>query len=639
MLTFRARMLQTIHDKLKGIFAIAILAALGVVFVFWGVDVSVGTFTRAQGIEVNGNEVNADDVRNEYQQALTQYQVALGTGTVPEDIRSELQKSALESAVRAELVRERTRKLRYAVSDADVLAQIRSIRAFQVGGEFSPDAYHAALNSIGMSPERFEAEQRDLALARQLDRAVSASAFVLQPELERAVALRHESRELAWVVLPAADFAGAAKVDDAALEAWYRSHRQEYQTDETAVVDYVEIRLADEEQAIAIDETRLREYFESVKERYTTAGRRRASHILVATGDDPAKAEAEAQELFRRAKQGDDFAKLARENSDDPGSAAAGGDLGFSERGDFVAAFGDAVWGMQPGEIRGPIKTEFGWHVIRLDAIEPGSSKSFEDVRADLEAELRRNEVEKAFGDKQEELDRLAFEANGDLAAVAGKMSLPIRREAHFTRAGGAALGMNPPVIEAVFAPDTLAGRELRTVEIETGHVVALRVAAYEPARDRPLAEVREAVEASVRQDQAAKLAAERAAGVVAELGRGATWQAATASWQGGSAATRQPRLLRRDDPGLPDPVRVAAFRAPRPEGGARYGTAALDNGDSAIWMVSAVREGSLAALSPNERDLELQSARERAAILDGSAYVLSLRGSADVDVNPKIFE
>src|SRR5262245_42262395 len=147
MLTFRARMLQTIHDKLKGYFAALVFGALIVVFIFWGVNVSVGSFTRAQGIEVNGNEIPVADVRSSYQDALSRYQALLGTTGVPEEIRTQLQQDALESAVRSELVRQRTHELRYAVSDADVLAAIERIPAFQVGGKFSPDAYHGALKS------------------------------------------------------------------------------------------------------------------------------------------------------------------------------------------------------------------------------------------------------------------------------------------------------------------------------------------------------------------------------------------------------------------------------------------------------------------------------------------------------------
>ena len=150
-------MLQTIHDKLRGVFAILILGALGVVFVFWGVDASVGSFTKAQGIEVNGKEVDVEGVRRQYQDELSRYQAAFGAAGVPEEVRTQLQTRALEQAVQGELVRQRTRKLHFFASDEQVLEAIRQIPAFQVGGKFSSDAYHAALRSAAMRPEQFEA--------------------------------------------------------------------------------------------------------------------------------------------------------------------------------------------------------------------------------------------------------------------------------------------------------------------------------------------------------------------------------------------------------------------------------------------------------------------------------------------------
>ena len=633
-------MLQTIHDKLKGIFAITILVALGVVFVFWGVDVSVGSFTKARGIEVNGREIAVEDVRRSYQEQLSRMEAAFGDAGVPEDMRTALQQRVLEQAVQAELIRQRTRKLRFVASDEQVLEAIRQIPAFQVAGQFSADAYHAALRSIGMSADQFESEQRTFVVARQLDRGMFSSAFVLPAELDRQVALRNETRELAWVTVPAAEFTAGVQLDEAAIQAYYDAHKDAYTTEEQATVDYVELDIETFAAAVVVDEARLREYYESNKDRYTRAGRRHARHILIEIGADAAAAEARAKAAYDRAKAGEDFAALARELSDDAGSRDSGGDLGMAERGDFVQAFGDAVWSMSPGEIRGPVKSEFGWHVIRLEAVDPESTQSFDQVRAELEPELRRTEVEKAFGDAQEQLDTLAFEASGDLAAVAAKMNLPVRRIERFTRSGGGELPTTPELSAAVFAADVLAGRELRTVELAPGRIVAIGVSAHQPAQARPLAEIRVQIALAARQEQAQKLAAARAAEVLAQLTSGATWDAATRPWQAAvPAPTHSLRLVRRDDPQIPAEIQAGAFAVPAPQGKPQYGTAELASGDAAIWTVTAVRSGTLAALSPEEQQLERNQARERAAQWDANVYVTSMRANADVDVNPQLFE
>jgi len=633
-------MLQTIHDKLKGIFAVAILVALGVVFVFWGVNFSsnIGSFSKAKGVEVNGREVAVEDLRRNYQEQFTRIQAAMGDAGVPEQMRTAMQQRVTEDAVRTELIRQRTQKLGFEASDGEVLASIREVPAFQVDGKFSPDAYRAALQSIGMTPERFEAEQRQFVLARQLDRGIYNSAFVLPGELDRQVALRNETRTLGWVTVPAKDFESAVTLDEAAIQAYYDAHKSRYMSEEQATVNYVELDIDAYAAKATVTEAALRQFYDENKARYTQPGRRHARHILIAAGSDDKAAEAKAQRAYERAKAGEDFAALAHELSDDPGSKDSGGDLGEAERADFVGPFGDAVWSMQPGEIRGPVKTEFGWHVIKLESAAPESVRPFEDVRAELENELRHSQVEKAFGDAQEELDTAAFEASGDIEAVASKVELPVKQVEHYTRAGSAALGMSKKVTEAVFAPDVIAGREVRTVELAPGKVVALVVKNHEPSRAKPLEAVRAEVTESARLEAAGKLAAARASEIVAELDKGAPWATSVANWKS-EPATLDPKPVGREDPGVPAEVRDAAFRAMAPKGNPRYGTAALANGDAAVWTVTAMEPGKLATMAAEGRQRAHDEARDRQAMSDATVYISSMRSNADVDVNPKLFE
>jgi peptidyl-prolyl cis-trans isomerase D len=631
-------MLQTIHDKLKGIFAVAILAALGLVFVFWGVNFSsdAGGLSRAKGIEVNGREIPIEDVRRDYQNQLSRLQAVLGDAGVPDEMRDSIQQRVLEQAVRTELVRQRTAKLGFEATDAEVLEAIRQVPAFQVEGRFSADAYHAALRSIGMSPDRFEEEQRAFVLARQLDGGLSNSAFVLPSEIARAVALKDETRSIGWVTVPAASFESAVALDDAAIQAYYEANKSRYMTEEQATVEYVELDIDDFAARADVSDEALRAYYQENVARYTTPGRRNARHILIA-GDDAA-AEAKAKKAYARAKAGEDFAQLARELSDDTVSKESGGDLGEALREDFVAPFADAVWSMQPGEIRGPVKTEFGFHVIQLVSASPEAVRSFEEVRAELDPEFRRSQVEQAYGDAQEELDTLAFEASGDLAKVATKMNLPLRRVERFTRAGSAELEATPKLTEAVFSPEVLAGRELRTVELSPGRVVALGVKGHRPAAAKPLAEVRAEVVESARLEAAGKLAAARAAEVAAELVKGAAWPGAVAAWKG-DGATLEPKPIGREEPSVPAEVREAAFRAPAPAGKPQYGVAALTNGDSAIWTVTSATPGKLDGKTPEAQRQAKDQARESQSALDATVYIASMRSGAEVDVNPKLFE
>jgi len=635
-------MLQAIHDNLKGVFAMIILGVLAVVFIFWGVEfVSVGGLTATKGIEVNGQDVNVSEVRQAYQEQVTQYQVATGGMDLPEEVREQIKRDVVEGTVANELIRQRTAEQRFRATDGDVLEVLQQIPAFQVDGKFSKDAYYAALRAANIEPAYFEAQQKQTVAARLLDRGIIASAFVLPREFERREALLNESREVAWIVLPAGRFIEDVKLDEAALSAWYEEHKANYRTDEQANLQYVEISLDDLAQSVQVTDDALRAYYENNLDRYRAPERRRVRHILIASDGDDAAAEARAKTAYDRAVAGEDFAGLAQELSQDPGSASQGGDLGWADRETFVGPFADAAWSMEQGEIKGPVRTQFGWHVLMLEGIEASATPSFGELQPQLEAEYRRTESEKLFGDLQEQLDTEAFEAGGDLQRVADALALPIRSVDGFTRQGGA-LGTSPDVVAAVFDPEVLNGSQLRTVEIAPGRVVALKVVAHQPPRDRPLEEVREQVAAAFAEEQARAAAARRAAALVEELRGGAEWDVVASKWipeDVTDPSSASLRFIRRAEPAVPPAVSAAAFRAGQPEGRPAYGTATLASGDTAVWTVTYVRPGSPAALAPAQRAAALNEARDQNRFRDAAVYLAQLRAAAEVEVNPQLFQ
>jgi peptidyl-prolyl cis-trans isomerase D len=634
-------MLQAIHDKSKGVFAMIIIGVIGVVFVFWGVEfVSVGGLTASRGVEVNGEDVNAETVRRAYQEELSQYQVAFGAAGVPEEVRQAIEQQVVNEAVRGELVRQRTAELRFLASDAEVLQSLQEIPAFQVDGRFSRDAYYAALRAANIEPDYFESQQRQLLAARQLDRGIFASAFVLPGEIERRVALRDESRDIGWVVLPASRFMADLEPDEAAIAAHYEQTRGRYLTDERADLQYVELTLDALASEVETTEEALLEFYNDHLDRYTTREQRRARHILVAASDDPAADQAQAQAAYERAVAGEDFAALAQALSADPGSAAQGGDLGWAEPEFFVAPFAEAVWALQPGEISAPVQSEFGWHVIRLDEVRAGSVQSFDEVRAELEPEYRRAESERRYNDMQEQLDTEAFEASGDLQRVAEALALEVRSVPGFTRTSGGPLGDSPALVEAVFDPEVIGGEQLRTVELAPGRVVAVKVTAHQPPSERPLAEVREEVIADLRLTLARQQAQARAGELVAELNGGADWATVARPWSASTddGAGLMPRQYLRSATEVPAEVLAAAFRAPRPQAAPVSGVALLASGDTAVWTVTAVRSGTLEQAPAMAQAEATRDAREYSSFQDASVYISQLRANAKVKVNPTLF-
>jgi peptidyl-prolyl cis-trans isomerase D len=627
-------MLQTIHDKLKGVFAFVILGALAIVFVFWGVEfVRVGGDGGSTGLEVNGERIDVEPLRREYQQELARAQQSLRGEELPAEAREALSRQVLERAVRRAIVQQRATEAGFKVTDVAVVKSLDEIEAFKVDGKFSKDAYFAALKSAGLSTAQFESEQRAMLLMRQLDRGIEASSFVLPNELGRLLELVGERREYGWIVLPRRAFEAGVAIDDKAIASHYEQYRASYVTDESVALQYLDLRLDAVEAGVPVTEAALRGFYDQSSDRYVTVERRQARHILIQPGKDRDAARRKAQQIFDHLRAGADFAALARKESQDSGSAAQGGDLGWAERSAYVGPFADAVFTMKQGELRGPVETEFGFHVIRLDGIEAGHRKTFEEVRAELEPEYRRAEAEKIFGDLQEQLDTRSFEAGGNLQQVADAVKLPFRVMPAFTRKGGAPLGAEPRLVAAVFEESALSGQSIPVIELAPGHVVAVRVTSRTPPKQLPLEAVRDRVVAALREsgaERAARAVADRAA---AELQSGAAWPEAIA---GADITNATPSLRPRRADDVPQVLAEAVFAAARPVGRPAYGVVALPQGDVAVW---ALLRSVVADVPDEQKQAFARSARSRTAEIDAGVYLARLRNAAEVESNPKLFE
>ena len=644
-------MLQWINDRMKVIGWIFILP-LAHVFAVWGVH-GIVDFTSAQerALSVNGEQVDVQRLRQVYQEQVAELHRSF-PDEIPAELTTELKQSIADQFVNATLLDQMAAERRYVVSDQQVVDSIRNLQAFQVNGQFNHDSYVALLRQQGIEPAEFEAQQRQALRARQFEAGLALSSFATPRELARAVALRNEQREIAWAVVPAARFLGTTNPTEAQLQAWYEKNQDQYRTPESVTLSYVRLRLDDVKAQVTVDEAGLRAFYDSVSERYQAAEQRRARHILVQSGTDDAAAQKRAQDLYAQAtRPGADFAALARANSQDAGSAQQGGDLGWAEKSFFVGPFADAVWAMQPGEIRGPVKTQFGWHVIKLEEIQAGHQKSFEEARAELEDEYRRTEAERVFGERQESLDTLAFENTGSLEPVAKALGLAIVTVPNFTRtAGGGEFTQTPAVTQAAFSADVLAGQNSPAIELAPGDVLVLRAADHKLPQPQPLDAVRAQVVGAVRAELAAEQARATATRLAEQLKGGTAWDAAlkplapvapSASPASPAAATAvrfQPaKFFARSDMGVPSEVLNRAFRVAQPDPAKpAIDVARLMNGDYAAFAVANVRKGE----APAETEpLEKQALAAAAARADVFGYVAAMRDEAEINFNPAVFD
>jgi len=631
-------MLQRIRDRLHGTLAYVVLGPIMLVFVAWGaygiVNLNVGGANYAA--EAGGTKITLEEARSRWLRTQAMWQQRLGGAEFPPQLREKLQDQTLEGLISGALIAQRTQDLGYRVSSAQLHEAIQQEPAFQIGGKYSPEAAKAALAQAGLSLDTFESQLRTDSRRLQLEGGIRASNFLTPAELKRMNALEDQQREVRYFVLPADKYAAAVKVDDAAIGAYYKGHQAQFMTPESAKLEYAELRLDTLAAQQQITDADLHAAYDKAKNRLLVPEKRRARHILI-TGKDDAAALAQAQKVLGEAKAGKDFGELARQYSQDPGSAQNGGDLDWAERGSFDKAFSDVLFSMAVGEIKGPVKTQYGYHIIRLDEIQAGKGKSFEEARPDLESQLRRDRATDRFGEIQEQLQTKLAEPGADLNTLAQEYQLQHGTVAAFLKGAGAApLGPAPQLQELVFADPPLAvGRIAGPVLLSDDRLVIARVLEHHAATAKPLAEVRDSIVKAITKEEGTKAALAAAQAARARLVGGASFEALAQELK---VSAEPAHFVSRTDPSLPAPLREALFIMPVPAPGkASFQTVSLNDGGAAVLELSAVRT----AAAPDPKVLGERGAREaeNQGENDVMAYMAEVRRTADVKKNPKAFE
>jgi peptidyl-prolyl cis-trans isomerase D len=634
-------MLQRIHDSLGKWIVVIVLGLIAASFVFWNVDFGLTGATFAA--KVNGEEIPLLEFDRALQDRQNQYQQIYRT-ELPEEVRRELRRAVIEDLVQDAALKQRVEEQGYRASNERVTQAVRDIAAFQIDGQFSFQNYQALLANRGYTPAGFEALQREALEVGDLQMGIASSSFLTPAEFRRYIELYNQRREVAYALFDLERFSANVSIDDAAIQARYENNQASYQTPETVDLEYIELALADVAANVELTEEQLRAAYEEERERFETAEQRRARHILieVAEGQEDA-ARSTAESILARIRGGEDFAAVAAEASADAGTKAQGGDLGWIGRGMLVGPFEDALFAMQPGELSEPVRSEFGFHIIRLDEIRAGEVQPFEAVREELASETKTREAESEFYDRANELGEEAFDAYDDLAPVAAVSGLPIKTLTGFPRTGDPAVFENSaPVVQAAFAEEIVdSGRLSELVELAEDHVLVLRVTAHHLPTTKPLDEVREEIREELVRERAQELAEEAARAFLADVERGGD-PAESAAARGGvwNPAT----WITRTDAAVPTEVLSAAFGMPKTDAAApRREIVALAGGGQAVIVLTGVEAGEPESMTTEEREQRRQQLADQAARAELTGYAGSIRESADVRVpdeilNPAVF-
>jgi peptidyl-prolyl cis-trans isomerase D len=621
-------MLQQMREHARGIFGWIIIGAIVLVLSIFGFG-ALNFFVASEPViaKVGDAEIPESRYLALVERQLRQTLARLGPDADPSMIDEDaLRASVLDGLVERTLLLEGARGAGMGAPAPALDEIILETPEFQVGDRFDADRFRLVLASAGLTPSGYRTALGEDLLVNQLAVAVGETGFVTEVEFAEIARLSRQERDVAWLSFTAADHAQDLQVEDAEVRDFYESSRARYRASEQVTVEYLRLEL----EALAAEETVSEEAIEEAYAAEVAAfegqEQRRSSHILLAVDDDrdEASAVALAAELRERVLAGEDFAALAQEYSDDPGSASRGGDLGSAVRGTFVPPFEQALFALEEGALSDPVVSQFGVHLIRLEEITETDPPSLARLRPTLEQRLRERAARERYDSLRAELETLAYEAP-DLEEPAEALGLEIATAGPFTRDGGDGDFAVPAVVDAAYSDEVLvSGYNSAVLEPRDDVALVLRVLEHEPERLLGFEEVEAQARADLIAERARERAEQDAEAVLARLREGAAVTAVAAEFD--REWVRREGMTR-DVVDAPRAVVDEAFALVRPEPGARViGRAELADGGVAVLAVTAVRSGDPAALTELQRTQLEQLLQRRLAATEFETFRGALR-------------
>lgn len=520
-------MFDFVHEK-KRLVQI-VLAVIILPFAFWGVDSYRRSGNAEAPASVNGAKITQQDFENALRQQQARLKQMLGGNFDAAMFETpEMKRAVLDNLVAQKLLVERAKAAGLFVSDVQLAQVIQSIDAFHENGRFDKKRYESVLAGQNMSPLMFEARVRDDLLGQQLRDAYVQNGFASNSVSDNIIRLNEQQRQVSVSTVSFQSFVDKVKVDDADLKKYYEQNQKEFQTSEQVRVEYVTLSADALSNKVQVTADEARQYYEAHRSDFGTPEQRQAAHILIAVPlaapqaeQDAAKAKAE--QLLKQVKQNPaKFAELAKANSQDPGSAANGGDLGFFGRGMMVKPFEDAAFALKAGEISGLVKSDFGYHIIKLLAVKPSGGQPFEAVRQEIENKLRQQKAADMFAELAEKFSNTVYEQSDTLKPAADLIGAKIEQSGWLLKGVSATTPWTPKMLDAVFADEAVKNkRNTAAIEVAPSTLVAARVVEHKPAAVLSLDEVRDTIRQKLQHQQALELAVKQGEAMLAQLQRG----------------------------------------------------------------------------------------------------------------------
>ncbi|WP_419571841.1 SurA N-terminal domain-containing protein [Rheinheimera sp.] len=626
-------MLEKIREGSQGMIAKVILGFVILTFALAGVGSYLGNTKEPVVAVVNGEDITKAEFdtalqneRNRMQQQFGDMFSSLASDT---NYMNSFRSQVLEKLIDEKLQKQLMTDLNLMVSDQQVRETILAMTEFQVDGVFNNDRYLALLRQNGYEPNQFRDYLRGQMSRNQLVSSLVSSEFATESELTLLAQLQQQTRDVQYLQVKAASFADKVEVTEQMLQDYYQTNLNQFVSPETVAVDYVQLNKADIAAGIEVSDADLQAYYDANLNRYKTDERRRVSHILLESAEDNAEIKTKAEALAAQLAQGADFAELAKKESSDTFSAENGGDLDFIEAGVMDPEFEKAAFALkQVGDVSPVVKTEFGYHLIKLTAIEASQTKDFADVKTQIATELKDQKAAEKFIELQQALGEKSFEIADSLQEAAEAIGGKVVSVPAFTQGSAPAPLNAPAVVSTLFSEEFIAGGVNSDVlEVSADQVLVARISAHQPEKTKGFDEVKEQVRTAVVSQKTEEMAQAQAAELLAALQAGGSMDAVAQQHQ---LTVESKTAVPRFGGDLDADIRTKAFELAKPseQAAVSYGSLTTAAGDSVVLAVTKVTNVEVTA-TPSKEDLE-QFGQQKAQ-QSYAAVIAALKAKAQI--------
>jgi peptidyl-prolyl cis-trans isomerase D len=620
-------MLEKIREGSQGVVAKTILVLVILSFAFAGVSSYLGSNTGVPAAIVNGEEVSASELENAFQNERSRIEQQLGEMfnalAADDNYMNGIKQGVLDRLVADKLIDQAANKLGLRVSDEQIKKAIIEEPAFQTDGKFDNDRYLAVLRQLGYQTTSFRTMMRVDMTRRQLLNALVGSEFVLDGEAKQLAQVQGQTRDIRYLVVDSTPFLSTVSVSDEEAQTYYDANVIQFMSPEKVSLEYVELNAADMAQNSQTTDEEVQAYYDEHQSQYQTPEKRLAAHIFVAATDDESADKAKADAIAAKLNNGEDFAEVAKADSDDQLSAEQGGQLDWFEQGVMDPAFDEALFALQQGKVSPVVKSEFGYHIIKLLDIQASQATSFADVKAKIVAQLQEKKALDVFYGLQSKLADTSYEIPDTLSETAQAVGGKVQTTALFSRDNVPAQFNNPEFIKAAFSDQVLAsGMNSDVIELAPNHVVVIRMKQHTMAGTMPFADVKAGISDRLKQDKANETAREKAAEFMAQLKAGND----TLS---GATLTALPKLGRFNQD-IDQAITDKAFKIAAPAANSvTIDTAALATG-YAVIVVDKVNEAE--GINDNLINTLKQRLAPQYSEADYRAVIATLKADAEIE-------